>query len=215
MTIYQDYASVVSYDITTEKYEALERHRFALNDHKCDIHRHILFSSFTLAEHESAQAALRFEHSATLYNDQIYIYGGYLPDMKTISNKLFAYNTTARQWIEQKLPCGLLAVAGHSAHLVNGNILYILLGYNSDRGYMNNVQIIDLKEMTCRTLLSSLDFTFDQQPQPMIGLYKHSSVYDEHTQRIYVYGGISSRVDRHSNILSNTLFAFDVVKEKW
>ncbi|XP_021361114.1 attractin-like isoform X3 [Mizuhopecten yessoensis] len=157
----------------------------------------------------SVRPATRYGHTLVGYQDQLYMYGGVVGrDQPHVSRKMYIYNIRTNTWNvssvekERVIP---VAVAGHTAHVING-IMYIIFGHSPIYGYKNRVQEYHLANKT---------WTIPRTSGAIIqGGYGHSSVYDPVSQIIYVYGGYHS--DSHPNYqLTDQMYGFIPRQRKW
>ncbi|XP_075233105.1 attractin-like protein dsd isoform X2 [Lycorma delicatula] len=169
----------------------------------------------------------RYGHSAVLFGDKIYMYGG-VKIGGQVCNELWAFDVSAKTWenITVKAEqcqininnssttslCGPLKSSGHTATLVTTNKLkksermIVIFGHSPVYGYLNTVQEYHFGTREW-IVIKTKGF-------PVKGGYGHSSAWDPLTQRIYVYGGF---VSEHPStpILSNRLYAYEPDKYTW
>lgn len=91
----------------------------------------------------------RFGHSAVLYNERIYLYGGLLKNGSIVSD-IWEFDLRMERWREIRdtkligtLVSERLASTGHTATLV-GSTMVVIFGYNPLYGYLNYVQHYDM-----------------------------------------------------------------------
>ncbi|RWS30423.1 attractin-like protein [Leptotrombidium deliense] len=156
----------------------------------------------------------RFGHSMVAHDNALYIYGG-MNSNGSVFNELWMYDIELEEMSividasnlhEHCLTeyCSPLPSMGHTA-VVAHNKMFVIFGYNPKYGYLNSVQ----------------EFNFRNKKWGMIvtrgalvkGGFGHSSVYDEKTDNIYVYGGYHSYGT--DSILVDLLYAFDASKHSW
>ncbi|XP_064603271.1 LOW QUALITY PROTEIN: attractin-like protein 1 [Liolophura sinensis] len=156
--------------------------------------------------------ANRFGHTLVGYQNNLYMYGGVIGG--TVTDELYLFNTTSAGWTHLDMtsvhvsadnPWNLpVVVTGHTAHVVD-DIMVVIFGHSPTYGYMHNVQ----------------EYSFASGGWKMVsptgalvkGTYGHSSVYDEVSGLIYVFGG-SSRETKDVK-LSDQLIAYDARKKHW
>jgi hypothetical protein len=172
LSVYEPYVSMFTYTIATNEYTIVKEH-----------------STFSMIDDNAGTlAGMRFEHSAVLHNNVIYVYGGMLGDQKTITNTFMSYDLRAvrPQWqpvdvanVTQQVgvheralhPSDCLQplnVSGHTAHVID-NRMYTFLGYSPLLYYTNAVQMYDFGEMSS---MSGCKLT------RAIFKYRHTSMVD-------------------------------------
>jgi hypothetical protein len=82
LSIYENYVSMFTYTITTNEYTIVQSHT--------------TFSMFD--DSIAALAAMRYEHSAVIHDNAVYVYGGVLADQKTITNTFMKYDLGTARW---------------------------------------------------------------------------------------------------------------------
>lgn len=94
----------------------------------------------------------RFGHSAMLFNERIYLYGGLLRNGSIVSD-IWEYDLRMERWREIRdtrimstIVTERLASMGHSATLV-GTTMVVIFGYNPVYGYLNYVQQYDMGKL--------------------------------------------------------------------
>lgn len=164
----------------------------------------------------------RYGHSAVLRGDNVYMYGGvrYEDDVGkyngSITPQLWALDTTTKQWelkhvktdgcYRGDVVCGPIAVVGHSAVVVADDRMLVLFGHSPVYGYVNYVQSYHFG--------TGKWSVHGPQGALLKGSYGHSSVWDEHSRLVYVYGGhLSDNIATYS--LSNLLHALDPDTMTW
>uniref|UniRef100_A0A1B6D320 CUB domain-containing protein n=1 Tax=Clastoptera arizonana TaxID=38151 RepID=A0A1B6D320_9HEMI len=163
----------------------------------------------------------RYGHSAVLFGDKIYMYGG-VKEEGVVCSELWAFDVSAKAWenitvkvdpclINTSSLCGPLKSAGHTATLVTNKLrknerMVIIFGHSPVYGYLNTVQEYYFGTRQWSVVLTS--------GFPVKGGYGHSSAWDQLTQRIYVYGGFISDSPA-SPLLSNRLYAYEPNKRLW
>ncbi|KAL4231921.1 hypothetical protein ACF0H5_009497 [Mactra antiquata] len=146
-----------------------------------------------------------YGHSMIHYKDCLYIYGGV--SGKHIESKLWIYNATNDTWSYKKYD-DIYAVAGHSS-IVIGNIMYIIFGHSPIYGYMNTVQEMNLDDPDL------LITTIETNGALVKGGYGHSSVYNDKTKEIYIYGGFISGHSSTQYSLSDHLYSYHPINKQW
>ncbi|XP_054290142.1 attractin-like protein 1 [Macrosteles quadrilineatus] len=163
----------------------------------------------------------RYGHSAVLFGDKIYMYGG-VKFGGEVCRELWAFDVSAKSWenitvkAEPCLPnstnlCGPMHSAGHTATLVTNKQkkserMVVIFGHSPIYGYLNTVQ-----EYHFGTRVWSIVQTTGF---PVKGGYGHSAAWDSITQRIYVYGGLV--YDSNATpALSQSLYAYEPFTHVW
>ena len=130
-------------------------------------------------------------HTAILYNDNIYILGGYYGDA---SKKVMIYNITKNiLYAVNTLPNALFE---HTATLYNGKI-YVIGGLNSNTIAVNTVYIYDIIKQN-----------WSNGTNIPAALYGHTATL--YNDKIYVIGGSES-----NTVLNNTVYIYDITKNTW
>ncbi|XP_067909066.1 attractin-like protein 1 isoform X1 [Heterodontus francisci] len=157
----------------------------------------------------------RYGHSLTLYQDNIYMYGGKIDtDNGNITNELWIFNIPTLSWT-RKTPTVLAHgqqydVEGHSAHIIemdSGDVIMIIIfGYSALYGYINSVQEYNIKTNTW--LVTETKGAIVQ------GGYGHSSVYNALTKSIYVHGGYKAFPSNKYGLVDD-LYKYTVNSRTW
>ncbi|XP_031776638.1 attractin isoform X1 [Nasonia vitripennis] len=164
-----------------------------------------------------------FGHSCVNIGNKAYLYGGMFMN-STDTNELWMYEKSSAhprydrspdeswQSIEPLTPCdegemcAPIKVSGHTANLITGpygeDKMLVIFGYSSEYGYLNTVQEYDFETGTWQ-IVNTTGF-------PVRGSYGHSSVYDESSNMIYVYGGLVNDIE-----FTNRLYAYHTLKREW
>ncbi|KAK7866706.1 hypothetical protein R5R35_003244 [Gryllus longicercus] len=168
----------------------------------------------------------RYGHSAVLYGDKIYMYGGVSKNgsISMVSAELWAFDVNAKTWenitvrtepcnstgTNISLLCGPLRVAGHTATLVTSrdgdDKMVVIFGHSPQYGYLNTVQEYQFGTRKWNVVST--------RGYPIKGGYGHSSALDPYTKFIYVYGGFISESSATS-ALSNRLYSYDPISRIW
>lgn len=80
--------------------------------------------------------------------------------------------------------------------------MLVIFGYSSKYGYLDTVQEYEL-ETRAWQIVNTSGF-------PVKGSYGHTSIYDESSNIIYVYGGLVSAFES-----SNQLYAYHTFRQEW
>uniref|UniRef100_A0A0A9YMG1 Attractin n=1 Tax=Lygus hesperus TaxID=30085 RepID=A0A0A9YMG1_LYGHE len=160
----------------------------------------------------------RYGHSAVIFGDKIYIYGG-VKTGGTVCNELWAFDVSAKSWenitvraepCNMTSLCGPLKSAGHTATLVPSKRsverMVVIFGHSPTYGYLNTVQEYHFGTREW-SIVKTRGF-------PVKAGYGHSSAWDPLTERIYVYGGYISETPA-TPLLSNRLYAYEPDTYTW
>uniref|UniRef100_A0A4W4EMR1 Attractin-like 1b n=1 Tax=Electrophorus electricus TaxID=8005 RepID=A0A4W4EMR1_ELEEL len=157
----------------------------------------------------------RYGHSLTLYQDDIYMFGGKQETGSgNVTDELWVFNIPSKSWW-RRVPSTpahgqVYAVEGHSAHVAELDageaVMVIIFGYSSIYSYMSNVQ-----EYNIRTNTWLIPETKGATVQ---GGYGHSSVYDRGSKSVYVHGGYKS-LPANKYSLVDDLYRYDVHTRTW
>ena len=146
----------------------------------------------------------RYGHSLAEYQGSLYMFGGVVD--KDTTKELCVYNLTTSTWMmKNHNTTPPIAVASHTAHIING-IMYIIFGYSPIYGYKNRIQ--EYKIANDSWIVPRTHGTVVE------GGFGHSSVYDPQSKLIYVYGGYHAG-DTSSDQLSDKLYSFDITTRFW
>ncbi|XP_055502890.1 attractin-like protein 1 isoform X1 [Leucoraja erinacea] len=157
----------------------------------------------------------RYGHSLTLYQNDIYMYGGKVDmDNGNITNELWIFNIPTLSWT-RKTPTVLAHgqqydLEGHSAHIIemdSGDVIMIIIfGYSALYGYINSVQEYNIKTNTW--------FVTETKGAIVQGGYGHSSVYSAATKSIYVHGGYKAFRSNEYGLVDD-LYKYTVNSRTW
>ncbi|XP_032889833.1 attractin-like protein 1 isoform X1 [Amblyraja radiata] len=157
----------------------------------------------------------RYGHSLTLYQNDIYMYGGKVDmDNGNITNELWIFNIPTLSWT-RKTPTVLAHgqqydLEGHSAHIIemdSGDVIMIIIfGYSALYGYINSVQEYNIKTNTW--------FVTETKGAIVQGGYGHSNVYSAATKSIYVHGGYKAFRSNEYGLVDD-LYKYTVNSRTW
>ncbi|XP_055874464.1 attractin-like protein 1 isoform X2 [Biomphalaria glabrata] len=140
----------------------------------------------------------RYGHSTVYYKNSLYLYGGtYKGD---IVNDFWTYNLGTHIWTP--LMPGIWNVTGHTAHIYQDTML-VFFGYSHTYGYINEVMQYNF---TSRN--------WSHVPTRVQGTYAHTSVYDEKSNRFFVYAGYQTS-SSNTAILTDKLYSYDPENHEW
>ena len=158
----------------------------------------------------------RYGHSAVIHEDKIYMYGGTMRSGH-VSHELWALDLNSLIWervetsqgqcmaSETAKLCGPINSMGHTAHVV-ANRMIVIFGHSPKYGYLDTVQEYHFynKEWSIPPTTG----------YPVRGGFGHSSVRDDITNRIYVYGGYVSKASTAAEI-TNDIYSLDPITKNW
>lgn len=169
--------------------------------------------------------SIRYAASAVIYADKIFMYGGVIKSSSSVTNELWAFDVSARNWenittkteacnITANIMCPLpLESSGHSSNIVPINdgakthyLMIVIFGLSPVHGFLNTVQEYNFGTREWKIV--------ETNGYPVKGGYGHSASYDELTEKIYVYGGIISESESQQ-LLSNKLYSYDPKTHEW
>ncbi|CAG00346.1 unnamed protein product [Tetraodon nigroviridis] len=135
----------------------------------------------------SSGPTYRYGHSLTLYQDDIFMFGGKL-EVKSanVTHELWVFNIPGRTWSLRTpaLPPPY-ALEGHTAHVValaDGEAAMLtFFGYSPLYSYVNKVQEYNIRSNTWQVVSAG--------GAVVQGGYGHSSVYDQASGCVFVHGG--------------------------
>eukprot|EP00094_Tigriopus_californicus_P013495 TCALIF_13053-PA protein Name:"Similar to tag-53 Putative protein tag-53 (Caenorhabditis elegans)" AED:0.08 eAED:0.08 QI:208/1/1/1/0.92/1/14/654/1185 len=160
--------------------------------------------------------SFRYGHSAVIHERKIYMYGGTMRSGHT-SKELWALDLDLLSWDrvetesgqcminEDHKLCGPIHSMGHTATVVAHRMI-VIFGHSPKYGYLDTVQEYHLGSNEW-SIVPTSGF-------PVRGGFGHSSVWDEITNKIYVYGGFVSNL-APSAVITNELFSFDPILKTW
>uniref|UniRef100_H2S6G2 Attractin like 1 n=1 Tax=Takifugu rubripes TaxID=31033 RepID=H2S6G2_TAKRU len=154
----------------------------------------------------------RYGHSLTLYQDDIFMFGGKLEvTSANVTDELWVFNIPGRAWSLQKpsLPPPY-AVEGHTSHVVElpGGDLVMLtfFGYSPIYSYINKVQEYNIRTNSWQVV----------SPGGAVvqGGYGHSSVYDEASGCVFVHGGYKALGSNKYGLVDH-MYRYHVHTKTW
>jgi N-acetylneuraminic acid mutarotase len=144
----------------------------------------------------------RMGHCSVIWNDKLYIFGGWRPDFSaSYLDEIFQFDFTQNLWtkVEFKTKLKQLNRCYHSGDIYN-NSLYIFGGWNGF--YRLNELLLFAFELNSMKRISS------SSGNVPCGRSGHSSViYDDY---LYIYGGMNQEGER-----MNDLHHYDIMNKKW
>jgi Fanconi anemia group I protein len=153
----------------------------------------------------------RHAHSAIVYKDSMYVFGGSILPDERITDELWKFDFGTLKWYEIDTRTNRseslyypIAVKHHTSAVVDDKML-ILFGYSYFDSLLNYVQEFDLVN---ETWLSSPP-QYGKIPSGRMG---HTSVYIPELQLIFVYGGFLSGNQGHH---ISTLLSYDPHNFHW
>jgi len=168
---------------------------------------HIGEGSWARVVYTGAPPAPRYHHSAVVFNNSMFIFGGYTGDINSNSNlhnknDLFEYKFKSSQWLEWKdVITGPLPPA-RSAHgaIVYDNKLWIFAGYDG-HARLNDLWMIDLTDVHPHWI--QVNQTGDHPPTCC---NFPTAVVDD---SMYVFSGQSGAK------ITNHLYEFKFLEQRW
>lgn len=168
-----------------------------------------LWRNFLIRLSTQGRIAPRVCHSAVVYKNLMYVYGGHLPDkhtfIKDVKNDLSIYNFEKRKWsskANKKLIKGQLPEKTEHTAVLYKQSMYIFGGYSVGPSYSDiNVYKVDLETYELEIIEAK-----EGQVRPF-GRSAHSAVVWK--DYMYVFGGWDGT---ESN---NSLFKFNFLTHEW
>ncbi|XP_038070989.1 attractin-like isoform X2 [Patiria miniata] len=146
----------------------------------------------------------RYGHTAVLYEDAIYMYGGSLHGSQVVG-ELHVFNITSSTWMSNVTLDGTpLPVEGHTAVLYEDTMV-VMFGYSPKYGYLSVVQEYNFINQTW-----TIARTTGAQP---LGTYGHSSAMDPIRNIVYIHGGFVPTAAQTD--LTDDLYQYDLAKKEW
>ncbi|XP_022110454.1 attractin-like protein 1 isoform X2 [Acanthaster planci] len=146
----------------------------------------------------------RYGHTAVLYEDAIYMYGGSLHGRKVV-DEFHIFDVTTSTWMPNVTYDGEpLAVEGHTAVLYEDTMV-VMFGYSPKYGYISAVQEYNFINKTWTIAKTT--------GARVLGTYGHSSAVDPIRNIVYVHAGFvptSAPSD-----LTDDLYQYDLSKKEW
>uniref|UniRef100_A0A8B9L738 Attractin-like 1b n=1 Tax=Astyanax mexicanus TaxID=7994 RepID=A0A8B9L738_ASTMX len=157
----------------------------------------------------------RYGHSLTLYQDDLYMFGGKLEmGSGNVTDELWVFNIPSKSW-SLRTPSTpahgqVYAVEGHSAHIAELDtgdvVMVVIFGYSSIYSYISNVQEYNIRTNTW--------LVPETKGATVQGGYGHSSVYDSGSKSVYVHGGYKS-LPANKYSLVDDLYRYEVHTRIW
>ncbi|XP_056903003.1 attractin-like protein 1 isoform X2 [Takifugu flavidus] len=154
----------------------------------------------------------RYGHSLTLYQDDIFMFGGKLEvTSANVTDELWVFNIPGRAWSLQKpsLPPPY-AVEGHTSHVVElpggDPVMLTFFGYSPIYSYINKVQEYNIRTNSWQVV----------SPGGAVvqGGYGHSSVYDEASGCVFVHGGYKALGSNKYGLVDH-MYRYHVHTKTW
>lgn len=151
----------------------------------------------------------RYGHTAVVYNDKIYIWGG--RNDRASCSVVFCFDTVWHCWTAPPTTGDIpLARDGHTA-VVWKNFMYIFGGYEEDNdSFAKAVYMLDLDKM-------HWSYLFTSGPEPSVRDFHSAVVLDD---KMFLFGGRGThlRNDLYSpseEVYSNELWYLDLITHRW
>uniref|UniRef100_A0A8C5E820 Attractin-like protein 1 n=1 Tax=Gouania willdenowi TaxID=441366 RepID=A0A8C5E820_GOUWI len=154
----------------------------------------------------------RYGHSAALYQDDIYMFGGKLEaGSANVSDEMWVFNIPRRTWSPRKPDTPpLAALEGHTAHvvdLVDGDpVMLVFFGYSPIYSYINKVQEYNIRSNSWQVVSVG--------GAVVRGGYGHSSVYHQASGCVYVHGGYKILSGNKYGLVDH-MYRYHVHKRTW
>lgn len=157
----------------------------------------------------------RYGHSLTLYQDDLYMFGGKLEmGSGNVTDELWVFNIPSKLWSRRTPstpPHGqVYAVEGHSAHVAELDtgdvVMVVIFGYSSIYSYISNVQEYNIRTNTW--------LVPETKGATVQGGYGHSSVFNSGSKSVYVHGGYKS-LPANKYSLVDDLYRYEVHTRTW
>ena len=140
----------------------------------------------------------RNTHYAYVYNGEMFVIFGMMPEYLLSYRSLFKFNFESAEWT---LVCDLDGFRTGAASVLIGSKAFFLLGPDS-----NSVVSVDLAEK-----VPGLDLLSNAWKSPAARLYHASFVTN---QKLYVFGG-TNKIETSGQEFFNDLWEFDLESESW
>ncbi|KAF2074200.1 hypothetical protein CYY_004486 [Polysphondylium violaceum] len=143
-----------------------------------------LWKMFMIKLHTSGKIAPRVCHSAVVYKNKMYVYGGHLPDshtfIKDVKKDVHSFDFENRKWNKELCVGSDMPEKTEHSAVVYKNGMYVFGGYSGNASYLD----INLYKLDLDTLESSVLQGTGSKPQ---GRSAHSAnVWREY---MYIFGG--------------------------
>ncbi|CAG00348.1 unnamed protein product [Tetraodon nigroviridis] len=160
----------------------------------------------------SSGPTYRYGHSLTLYQDDIFMFGGKL-EVKSanVTDELWVFNIPGRTWSLRTpaLPPPY-ALEGHTAHVValaDGEAAMLtFFGYSPVYSYVNKVQEYNIRSNTWQVVSAG--------GAVVQGGYGHSSVYDQASGCVFVHGGYKALGSNKYGLVDH-MYRYHVHTKTW
>ncbi|XP_046851617.1 attractin-like [Xenia sp. Carnegie-2017] len=141
-------------------------------------------------------------HSMVAYQHRLFIFGGEFSNGR-ITDRLLEYNTVTKQC--KYLNSSSIGVKDHTATVV-GDKMIVLFGLSND-GPSSRVQEFDLGKL--RWILNENKSTIKD------ARFGHTSVYDDQSKEIYIYGGLMIVNGTSTLLPSDSLISYNLLNRTW
>ncbi|EGG19902.1 Kelch repeat-containing protein [Cavenderia fasciculata] len=164
-----------------------------------------LWRTFIIKLSTATKPPPRVCHTAVVYNHNMYVYGGHLPDshtfIKDVKSDLHEFNFDKRKWVKKITKGTPLPEKTEHSSVVYKDSMYIFGGYSGPQTYLD----VSIYKLNLDSLEGSIIETKgDILPQ---GRSAHCSIVWEHY--MYIFGGWDGT---ESN---NSFFRFNFLNSEW
>ncbi|XP_067935184.1 attractin-like [Watersipora subatra] len=184
--------------------ETLHNRYIIHSNHSLGFYRYDLLARQWNMLPDSPVSDDRFGHSLTAdpASGKLYLHGGNVDGQAT--SDLACYDIASDSW--QVLADGLLAVTGHTAHVIDDS-LYVFFGQNDAYSFSPFVHTYNISTGNwSRIAMSGVNVR---------GRFGHSSVYDPESSSVFVFGGYHDNGKLGSFTISNHAYRFLVDLNHW
>nr|CAB3263750.1 multiple epidermal growth factor-like domains protein 8 [Phallusia mammillata] len=152
----------------------------------------------------------RYLHAAATYGNSILVYGGFTFNM-SVSNDLWKLDLSDPPnyvWKLVTTPYFVPSMAGHSFTYCGNSLFAAIGGFKPANGLNANVYIFNTSDHSWNKHLPIGGVQYS-------GVFGHSTIYDQETNLLYVYGGLL--YDSHSNTIrpSSRTYTYSLQHKRW
>jgi len=139
------------------------------------------------------------EHSAVVYKNKMYLFGGYSGD--NFTNTLYSYDFTTNECVQVSTSGDIPPIRSAHIGVVHNDRLYIFGGWNGDE-QNNDMFYLDFTTLQWTKVISK-----GQLPSPRCS---HTGVVGENYQSLYVFAGYGGKDKRYLNDLCQFNFETEI-----
>ncbi|XP_071958650.1 multiple epidermal growth factor-like domains protein 8 [Antedon mediterranea] len=154
----------------------------------------------------SLKPSPRGHTAACYYGNKMVIFGG--EDYSKVFDDMWIFDIETKLWNLESFDNAPPAVAGHTLTKIGGSspgYLILIGGYSPEHGLNHDTWKCVVRSHSWRKVP-----TTGISPT---GVYGHTTVYDENTQALYVFGGYIFRVNQTE--ISDLLYVFNIPSKHW